>query len=322
MINSKNHPLKGWFLLFILLCSIIRYGEAKIYRKVKFNKFIVIIFFLTLGIFLSYASSEAVGIIRVTPVKIRLITPAGSSKTGQIDVENPTEQTKYIKAYLEDWYYLPASDGSKDFKPAGTTDLSCAKWISFVPAEFDLPPYGRQTINYTVNIPPDASGGHYAILFIENSPPKGSEDAGIGLTIRVGSLFYIEPEGTIQRTAELGNLRLGRTPDRKKLNIKIDFKNTGNTDITCGGNFNIIDKRGMVVARGEFEPVYTFGGQDAALSGAWTSTIPKGKYDLVLTFDLGKALEETNTGRGPVILKEAEIEIGDYGDILKAGQLK
>jgi hypothetical protein len=102
----------------------------------------------------------------------------------------------------------------------------------------------------------------------------------------------------------------------------LDFKNTGNTDITCFGTFHIIDKQGMVYARGEFNSVYTLAGNSAKLIAAWKDPIPKGKYDLIFTFDLGKAQEEAGLGRGPVITKEASMEMGEKGQILKVGRLK
>ena len=273
-------------------------------------------------LFLLPPQSQAVGILRAMPAKVRLSIAPGSAKTGTISVENPTDSVKYVKAYLEDWFYLPEADGSKDFKPAGTTELSCANWISFVPAEFNLPPFGKQAINYSVKVPEGANGGHYAILFLENTAPQMEEGGvGLGLAIRMGCLFYIEPEGTIKRTAEFNNLKLEKK-HQEPLTINLDFTNTGNVDLTVGGSFNIIDKKGLVLARGEFNDVYTFPAGAAVLTSGWKETIPKGKYDLVLTFNLGKALEEVNMGRGPIIVKEAEIEIGNNGQITSVGQMR
>lgn len=268
--------------------------------------------------------SSAIGLIRVIPPKIRLSIPAGSSQSGSIDIENPADSPIHIKAYLEDWYYLPEASGSKEFKPAGTTELSCANWITFSPPEFTMPPYGKKTINYTVKIPENTSGGHYAILFIENTAPEtaGQEGGTVGLAIRVGVLYYIEPTGTIKRTAEFKNLVIEKNASDSGISIKLDFENSANTDLTVGGNFNIMDSEGLVVARGEFNNIYTFPQGLAKLAAVWDEKLPKGKYDLVLTFDLGKALEETNTGRGPIIVKEAVLEIGEYGQIKNVGELK
>ena len=78
----------------------------------------------------------------------------------------------------------------------------------------------------------------------------------------------------------------------------------------------------MVIARGVLNDVYTFPAASAKLAATLKESLPAGKYDLVFTIDLGKALEEANMGRGPVITKEAEISIGENGKILNIGQLK
>lgn len=267
---------------------------------------------------------SAIEVIRVDQAKIRLIVAAGSSKTGTINITNPTQYPKHIKAYLEDWYYTSNADGSKDFEPAGTTEYSCADWISFAPAEITIPPFAKKRIEYTVKVPQGTSGGHYAILFLESSPTTDSQSEGvsIGVVVRVGCLFYIEPAGTIQMTSEMSNLKVERRSNNESLEIGLDFANTGNVDITAGGTFHIMDKQGFVLARGELNNVYTFPKDTGKLEGRWPKAIPQGKYGLVITIDLGKAREEAGFERGPLVVKEAEIEIGSLGQIVKVGDLK
>lgn len=283
----------------------------------------VYLLIIILSLLFSCKASQAATIIRADRAKIRHSILPGSSKAGVINIENPTDTKKHIKAYLEDWSYTN-QEGSKDFKPAGSTDLSCANWISFAPTEFSIPAFAKQAINYTVRVPQDARGGHYAILFLEASPGEVTEDKGVavGLAIRVGSLFYIEAEGTIRRQANLENFVLERETRGGPLKVRLDFTNTGNVDINAGGLFHIMDRKGMVVARSAFNEVYTLPGDSAKLIATWKEPIPKGKYDLVITLDLGKALEELNLGRGPVITKEAEIEIGLNTEVIKIGELR
>ena len=274
------------------------------------------------GLFVSTAS-EASDVVQINPPKIRLVIPPGSTQTGTINVLNNAKEEKYVKAYLEDWVYLPACDGTKDFKPAGTTELSASGWISFVPAEFSIPAYGKQVINYTVKVPPEAQGGHYAVLFFENYLGKQKapvEGVSVNLAVRVASLFYIEPKGTTNREARIDELKITKKNDR--FYVTVNFTNIGNVDIGAQANFFIIDKKGMAYARGEFNDVYTFPGNTAVLNSSWKERIPKGKYDLVLTIDIGKSLREAGLEEVPVITKEAQLEIGEDGQIIRAGELK
>jgi hypothetical protein len=232
-----------------------------------------------------------------------------------------------MRVYLSDWDYLPPADGTKEFLPISSTPLSSAAWISFSPAEFTLPPFSKQKIDYSVKVPTGASGGYYAALFFESifakaQPAKEGMQAGMNLVIRIATLFYVDVEGTVKRTALIDNLLFKKDAQNAQYSILLDFRNTGNVDISAGGTFHIMDDKGMVIARGELNDVHTFPAAGAKLAATLKDSLPEGKYDLVFTIDLGKALEEANMGRGPVITKEAEISIGENGKILNIGQLK
>lgn len=263
--------------------------------------------------------------------KVRLIIPPGGSKAGIIKARSFSKKSIRVKVYAEDWLYDKTQDGSKSFFPEKTTPLSCAEWVKFSPAELIIGPLGTGTVNYVVRLPEDAVGGHYCVIFFESqvieSPveqkgaPSNELRVGTELHVRLGSLFYIEAKGKIDRKVDLGNFSASINTD-KNLELKFDFKNTGNTDITADTTFDIMDKKGNVYARGKFNTVYTLPGDSAVLSSVWKEPLKKGNYDCVITSDLGKALMEAGIGRGPVVVKEAELLIGDNGEIIKAGELK
>jgi len=282
-------------------------------------------FFIFLAIFIP-ASLQAGG-LRIDPVKNRLVIPQGGTKSGTIKIEASSDTSVKVKVYLEDWKYNPVQDGSKDFAPAGTLPSSAANWISFAPAEFTVEPYGRQLLGYTVNVPSNATGGHYTVLFFETAigeAPPGTIQEGVAVKVfgRIGVLFYIEPQDTINKEVRLYELEVKRKDNSLPLEVALSLQNIGNVDITAGGKFHLMDNAGLIYARGEFNDVYTFPTDTAKFTAKWNESIPKGKYDLVLTLDIGKAQEEAGLGRGPVIIKEAEVEIGENGGVLKAGELK
>jgi len=219
-----------------------------------------------------------------------------------------------MKVYLSDWNYLPASDGSKEFLPIGTSKLSCSSWISFSPSEIVLEPYSKHKVNYSINVPKGAIGGYYSALFFESIFGKleSAQDqfrAGMNIAIRIATLFYVDVEGTVKRTADIGNLSISKDSLKEPISISLDFENTANADITCGGTFHIMDNNAIVKDRGEFNTVYTFPGGKAKLKAESKADLADGLYDVVLTFDLGKAFAEEGTMPGPVLTKEAKIEI-------------
>jgi len=293
----------------------------KIFREGKIG-FLLILFLL-----LFVSSASAVDLPSINKSKIRLLIAPGKTEYGEMIVENQSPEPRSMRVYLSDWEYLPAADGTKEFLPVNSTPLSCAAWISFSPAEFTLAPFSKQKIDYSVKVPNSASGGYYAALFFESvfakaGTPKEGMQAGMNLIIRVATLFYVDVEGSVKRTAIVDNLSIKKDTSTGPYSIGLDFRNTGNVDITAGGSFHIMNNEGMVIARGALNDIYTFCGSSAKFTSTLKDNLTEGKYDLIFTVDLGKALEEANIGRGPIITKEAELSIGQDGKILSIGQLK
>ena len=233
-----------------------------------------------------------------------------------------------MRLYLEDWYYLPGGSGAKEFLPPNSTPTSACPWITFSPADVTVPAFGKQQINYAINVPPGATGARFATLFFETLFSKGTfldsgRSAGLDVNIRVATLFYVEVKGTIERTAKINNLKITPAKEEKEsLDIVLDFENTGNTDITTAGSFSLMNNEGLVSARGAFNSVYAFPGGKGTLLGTWKGKIPSGDYNLVITVDLGKALTDAGIGRGPLVTKEATVTIGENNQIVQIGQLQ
>jgi P pilus assembly chaperone PapD len=239
--------------------------------------------------------------VRIDKPKVFLTISPGAYDSGEIQVENTGSEAIPIKVYLEDWVYAQ-QDGGKEFMPKATTPLSCSDWITFFPSDFTLQPGKSQVVRYTINVPKDATGGHYSVFFFETAGGdiKEVDQEGNNVFVKVlnrlGALFYVDAEGTVQKTAELQDLSISQ-----KLNsliVSANLVNTGNTYISCSGSFNILDKEGFVYARGEFEQAYTLPKDKIALrSAVSTTSLKSGNYDILLTLDFengGSLVQEGN----------------------------
>ena len=259
------------------------------------NRFLLI---LSLVFFLLWFEQACAITVRIDRPKVRLTIAQDGTKSGIINVENPSEEVITVRVYLQDWRYVSSVDGSKEFFPPDSLILSCANWITFAPAEFNIPPFGKQIVNYTVDCPQDARGGHYAVLFFETALGEATDERGVSVLVlgRLGALFSIEPEGTIEKQASLENLTVSKNGG---IGISLDFFNTGNVDIAPEGTFYIMDKKGIIAARGKFDKVYTLAKDKAQLKSSISqesvAEISPGRYDLVITIDLDAGVEVLET---------------------------
>ena len=288
----------------------------------KLKRFLIL--FATVGNLVFLASPAfAANIIKLDQAKIRIIVPAGKTAVGKIEVKNPADDIKKVRVYALDWVYSNEL-GEKEFFVQGTKALSCSKWITFAPAEFSINPSAEEYVQYTIKIPEDVRGSYHSILFFESMMGEAKETpeamAVVPVAVRVGCLVSVEVEGTVDRSAKVENLTVKR--EQEDYTIEADLTNTANADINVAGSFNILDKQGMVFGRGEFANRYTLPGDKAKISSQWKGKLAKGTYDLVLTLDLGKSLEEVGVGRGPLKVLETDLEVDDNGNVAKVGQLR
>ncbi len=253
------------------------------------KKLVVSIVVALLFTALSACPSHAIS-LRIDTPKVQLELAPGQVYTGEIVVENPTDEEIAVKVYLQDWFYKDSGAGEKEFLPVGSLPLSASNWINFSPAETPLKPFSRATVRYTITVPQDVKGGYYSLLFFETliGTTVDEEGASVNIAARLGASFFIEVKGTVDRKGEIQSLELRAPEGNKPLEIETTFHNTGNVDISLTGNLLIMDSEGKIQGRGSLETIYTFPGGVATRETEWFGRLPKGTHQVVLTYSLGK----------------------------------
>ncbi|MFH0839932.1 MAG: hypothetical protein V1883_02820 [Candidatus Omnitrophota bacterium] len=239
-------------------------------------------------IFFAAHKEAAAFSINVSPPSVRLSISPGETRSGTITVENKSDSPMDMRAYAEDWVY--EKSGGKQFAPAGTTPLSCAKWISTHPQKFRVEANSRIGVQYTISVPADASGGHYAVIFFESIVSEGEATSGnmmVRFSGRIGTIIYQESEGRIDRKGEITSFTCGRPDQNSPLTINLTLKNEGNTHIIANGVMSIIDKDGNVFGRKELGPINTLPGDTMDYKAEWLGELNEGTYDVIATLDTG-----------------------------------
>jgi hypothetical protein len=195
--------------------------------------------------------------------------------------DNPIEMSVQI---TDLWYN---EKNEKVFSTPGTSPRSAANWIQFVPERFQIPPQGTQKLKAIVTPPADASGGYYAVLFIESKPVATSDKTKDGKTIftnlRVGCLVLLTAENTADYKIELTNLKLTPPSANQGLDLTLDAADVGNTHIFPLARLAVLDINRKLVAKTQGEMTRLLPGQKDTLHVTWTGSLPPGNYTAVLT---------------------------------------
>jgi hypothetical protein len=224
--------------------------------------------------------------------KVNLPVHPGEHVSDTVTVHNTTGKSVKARIYWEDFSYQPPFDGAKKFAPASTLKTSLAKWIQFSPRDLVLPAFGKVNISYSIDVPSNAQGGYYGVLFVEpqNSDLSGS-DKGVRIITRVGCLFFVETgdrskNASVNEVFVNGNILKGR------------LHNQGNVVLLPQSSYYIMDREGLATDRGELKKYYLPPGESVDFELPLGRDISPGEYTLVLTFDLQD---------GDVLVKEIEL---------------
>jgi hypothetical protein len=242
------------------------------------------------AVFLFSAIPVFAATIQIDSPKIELNLAPGETYSGEILAENPTDQDLKLNIYLQDWVYLPDKSGEKRFDAIGSLPFSASKWITFNPSEAVVPPFGKMSVRYTIQVPAEATGGNYSVLFFETILGEATDEEGANVIVagRIGSLFLLQVKGTVDRRGELVSAEVTPPVGNKPMEITTRFKNTGNTHIILAGNFLIMDADGKVHGRGDLRKLYMLSGDSGEGTTQWVGRLEKGAYQVILTYDLGE----------------------------------
>ena len=250
--------------------------------------------------------------ISISPSVIRMMGKPGQSQNATIRVMNNGPSPTQVMVEASDVGNSVDEKGklARQFIPAGTLPFSCAKWVLLRESDFKLQPNEFRDTTFVLSPPADTMGGFSCVVFFRGIPfvenPKGGDEVQTQTTVqiqpRLGAMVFYEIQGTVKRSAELLDLKSEPPSATTPLKIRYNFKNTGNTDVLISGTFYILDANKALTAKGDLKTMRMFPGEKGADETEWTSSLAPGKYQLVVTFELGPDARE-------VIVKELEFSV-------------
>lgn len=133
-----------------------------------------------------------------TPIKYELIGEVGTTITKPATLTNNSSDSVTIITGTSD-FQSNGTDGTPSFVRRSELvyeDQQLSSWISIDTDQFTISPGENVTINFTIDIPENATPGwHYAAIFFKNPGSETSTGGNIGINVDYGILILLEVEG-------------------------------------------------------------------------------------------------------------------------------
>lgn len=229
--------------------------------------------------------------LEVAPVKLSFETAAGSSQTKQISLRNKAKIPQNFIFNLGDW--LTDENGEVKYFDAGTTNRSCADWITVSPALVTLQPNESVRVNITMLVPEDENSSKWSVLFVQTAEEQTGaraidKDVGMGMKVsaRIAVTIFQSPKsnnfykGTLEGlTAELN--------EENKYVFKTQAINLGDKILNCKIYFTMSN----LETAEEFtsEPITLALLPESSRNIKYTHQmeLPKGQYSVAAILDYG-----------------------------------
>jgi hypothetical protein len=226
----------------------------------------------------------------LSPAEIRASFTPQQVLQFDLSVSNEGDMPVPMRGSVNDLWFDPSTN-EKVFGAPGTLPRSASNWVTFVPATFTVPPHGTATVKVMVTPPPGATGGSYAVLFVESKPALSRDPSGSGRAVyanlRLGALLLLTAKGTADYRVDVRDALLTRPGANQNLAVTFRLRNAGNAHIFPNARVTVTNAEKRVVARAAAEIRRLFPGQDDSVSVTWAGLLPPGAYTAVLTIGYG-----------------------------------
>jgi hypothetical protein len=255
-------------------------------EKMLKSAFISALVVTTLVLLPVAGSSTGFG-IEVSPAKLDITIPPGTTYNVPVTIHNTTVDSIHIQASLVD--FGVAENGQYQFEKPGSRKYSLMRFGSINPREFDLPGGTTQQVRLTISIPPDTRlNGEYAGIAFFQTRPVRRAGTNFAFSARVASKVYAtigsdeSPQGAV--------VKMDSARGSQGQVYRVLFQNTGKVHEYLNGQ--VIVQRGdetvdriampdsMLVERG--------GQRLIEITG---KALPSGTYQAIATIDYGGKTE-------------------------------
>lgn len=215
--------------------------------------------------------------IDVTPMKLELTIPAGTTKEYTLQLSNRNPELNTISASTGVYrFMLSENTVVPDEQNLHNLISSCEQWITINQTDYTVNPGENSDLSFSISVPPNASGEYAACILVDQA--ASSEETvledniesrseisqeermplELDLVYRRAIPIYIFVEGTTSVEGSISEITiedmltesLVQENYRFKTNrikFAVMLKNTGTQHIRAKGNIMIMDEQGNIV---------------------------------------------------------------------------
>lgn len=214
------------------------------------------------------------------PTRFELTLAPGEEKTVEIQLTSRMGRQASFSMEKED--FSPSENENEQTRLYGNQKgpFSAKDWLTPLVGNITLTHGDRAYIPVTVRVPPDADpGDHYAALLAKRDIDPNETNGGIAVVSRVGTLFLITVEGSVERKGSLMNFS---TPKSLYTDSHVPFllraKNDGTVRMYPDGQVEIRNILGVAVDRLPVKDWIVLRNSTRSLTLDWKPTFALGRY--------------------------------------------
>ncbi len=180
----------------------------------SFKKNFFLFFFLVLGQFFFFQNTKAFSLF---PARYTLVVDPGKTAVVSIQIYNDENTSIEITPEI-DAFALNPDTGHTQF---GQSDPA-KSWIRANRSSLTLGAKQKQTVDFTVDVPPGTSvGSHYLGLFLKQKSSPGQ----VGLGKRIGALLFLHVSGEVSEKLLIQDFSFEKKGADRTLHVQL--QNTG-----------------------------------------------------------------------------------------------
>jgi len=210
---------------------------------------------------------------------------------------NDNDKELIIKAFPID--FIVTDDLGTPIKVTTTASgrYLASPWFTLEKTEFTIPPKGTEQIVIIVTVPSDAlPGGHYAGVFFEPLPARGTKSTVSYTTAQIGSLFGITIPGDIKYEALIKNFSTKTNlSEFGPIEFTATIENQSDAHIRPTTKIIIHDMIGRKLVDLPLDEVNIFPFTSRSLNRTWETVWGLGRYTATLSVTYGPGLVASRT---------------------------